>query len=42
MGYMSAWNANKIIDLEQQEAPTAEQIEELQLTEDEQAELDAA
>jgi len=42
MGYMSAWNANNVIDLEQQEAPTAEQIEELQLTEDEQAELDAA
>jgi hypothetical protein len=41
MGYMSSWNANKVIDLEQQEAPTAEQIEELQLTEAEQAELEA-
>jgi hypothetical protein len=41
MGYMSSWNANKVIDLEQQEAPTEEQIEELQLTEAEQAELEA-
>lgn len=41
MGYMSSWNANKVIDLEQQEAPTAEQIEALQLTEEEQAELQA-
>ena len=41
MGYISSWNANKVIDLEQQEAPTAEQIEALQLTEEEQAELDA-
>ena len=31
MGYMASWNANKVIDLEQQEAPTAEQIEALQL-----------
>jgi hypothetical protein len=41
MGYMSSWNANKVIDLEQQETPTEEQIEELQLTEAEQAELEA-
>ncbi|EJM17658.1 hypothetical protein PMI22_03429 [Pseudomonas sp. GM21] len=41
MGYMASWNANKVIDLEQQEAPTAEQIEALQLTEEEQAELQA-
>ncbi|WP_275671706.1 hypothetical protein [Pseudomonas arsenicoxydans] len=41
MGYISSWNANKVIDLVQQEAPTAEQIEALQLTEEEQAELDA-
>ncbi|WP_259698479.1 hypothetical protein [Pseudomonas brassicacearum] len=41
MGYISSWNANKVIDLEQQEAPTAEQIEALQLTEEEQAELQA-
>lgn len=41
MGYMSSWNANKVVDLVQQEAPTAEQIEELQLTEAEQAELEA-
>ena len=41
MGYMVSWNANKVIDLEQQEAPTAEQIEALQLTEEEQAELQA-
>jgi hypothetical protein len=41
MGYISSWNANKVIDLEQQEAPTADQIEALQLTEEEQAELDA-
>lgn len=39
MGYF-AWNANKIIDLEQQDAPTPEQVEELQLTEEEQAELE--
>jgi len=41
MGYLVSWNANKVIDLEQQDAPTAEQIEELQLTETEQAELEA-
>ena len=41
MGYMGSWNANNVIDLEQQETPTAEQIEELQLTEAEQAELEA-
>jgi hypothetical protein len=41
MGYMASWNANKVIDLEQQEAPTAEQIEALQLTEEEQTELQA-
>lgn len=41
MGYMGSWNANNIVDLEQQEAPTVEQIEELQLTEAEQAELEA-
>jgi hypothetical protein len=41
MGYISSWNANKVIELEQQEAPTAEQIEALQLTEEEQAELQA-
>lgn len=41
MGYISSWNANKVIDLEQQEAPTADQIEALQLTEEEQAELQA-
>jgi hypothetical protein len=41
MGYLVSWNANKVIDLEQQDGPTAEQIEELQLTETEQAELEA-
>ncbi|WP_256597498.1 hypothetical protein [Pseudomonas sp. 31-12] len=41
MGYLVSWNANKVIDLEQQDTPTAEQIEQLQLTEDEQAELEA-
>ncbi|ANI61247.1 hypothetical protein ABH908_004202 [Pseudomonas frederiksbergensis] len=41
MGYMGNWNANKVIDLEQQEAPTPEQVEELQLTEAEQSELEA-
>ena len=40
MGYMvSGWNANKITELEQQETPTPEQIEALQLTEAELAEL---
>jgi hypothetical protein len=41
MGYISNWNANQIIDLEQDEVPTPEQIEALQLTEEEQAELQA-
>ncbi|CAH0322799.1 hypothetical protein AF70_00004940 [Pseudomonas sp. KD5] len=41
MGYLVSWNANKVIDLEQQEAPTAEQIETLQLTKEELAELKA-
>jgi Na+-transporting NADH:ubiquinone oxidoreductase subunit NqrA len=35
MGYMASWNANKVVDLEQQETPTAEQIGALQLTEEE-------
>ena len=41
MGYIGKLNANKVVELEQQDAPTEEQIEELQLTETEQAELDA-
>ncbi len=41
MGYMTTWNANKIADLEQLDAPTEEQLEELHLTETEQAELEA-
>jgi len=41
MGYMKAWNANNIVDLEPEETLTPEQIDELQLTEAEQAELDA-
>ena len=40
MGYVVSWNANKVIDLEQQDSPTEEQIEQLQLTEAEQAELE--
>jgi len=40
MDFMSGgWNANEVNDLEQQEAPTPEQIEALQLTEEELAEL---
>ncbi|MBX8620664.1 hypothetical protein K4754_01380 [Pseudomonas glycinae] len=41
MGYMGSWNANHIDELEEQEAPSAEQIEALQLTEEERAELNA-
>ncbi len=41
MGYIGKLNANKVVELEQQDAPTEEQIEELQLTETEQAKLDA-
>ncbi|MDI3399132.1 hypothetical protein ACTJK3_26145 [Pseudomonas sp. 22105] len=41
MGYMGSWNANQIDELEEQEAPSAEQIEALQLTEEERAELNA-
>lgn len=41
MGYMSSWNANKIIDLDHNEVPSEEQIDELQLTESELVELDA-
>ncbi|MEX3777584.1 hypothetical protein [Pseudomonas sp. MYb118] len=41
MGYMGSINANKIIDLELQDVPTEEQIEELHLSESEQAELEA-
>jgi hypothetical protein len=40
MGYVVSWNANKVIDLEQQDSPTEEQVEQLQLTEAEQAELE--
>lgn len=39
MGYLTM-NANKLTDLQQQEAPAPEQLEELQLTEAEQAELE--
>jgi hypothetical protein len=41
MGYMGSLNANPIDELEEQEAPSPEQIEALQLTEEEQAELNA-
>lgn len=41
MGYMGSLNANPIDELEEHEAPSAEQIEALQLTEEEQAELNA-
>ncbi len=41
MGYMGSLNANPIDELDEQETPSAEQIEALQLTEEEQAELNA-
>ena len=43
MGYMSnsGWNANKVTELEEHETLTPEQIEALQLTDEEQAELSA-
>ncbi|WP_256730409.1 hypothetical protein [Pseudomonas sp. ANT_H12B] len=42
MGYMvSGWNANKVVELEEQETLAPEHIEALQLTEEEMAELDA-
>jgi hypothetical protein len=39
MGYMGSWNANRIDELDKQESPGADQIEALQPTEEELAEL---
>ncbi|MHA3735834.1 hypothetical protein ACXR0M_09155 [Pseudomonas sp. Eth.TT006] len=41
MGYLVGFNTNKVVELEEHEVPTAEHIEELQLTEVEQAEVEA-
>ncbi|CEL30104.1 hypothetical protein ACIOUF_11085 [Pseudomonas iridis] len=41
MGYMSSWNANKIVELDEEQARDPEHIEALQLSEEELAELDA-
>ncbi|MCU0121127.1 hypothetical protein N8H74_22920 [Pseudomonas sp. B2M1-30] len=39
MGYMGSWNGNHLDDLDEQEIPSSEQIEALQLSEEELAEL---
>ncbi|WP_367374933.1 hypothetical protein [Pseudomonas lini] len=41
MGYISSWNANKIVELDEQETSHPDHIEALQLSEEELAELDA-
>ena len=41
MGYMSSWNANRIIELDDEQTSETDQTETLQLSEEEQAELDA-
>ncbi|WP_313002287.1 hypothetical protein [Pseudomonas sp.] len=41
MGYMSSWNANRIIELDDEQTSETDQIETLQLSEEELAELDA-
>lgn len=41
MGYMASANANPIVELDEEQTPTQEQIEALQLTEEERTELDA-
>ncbi|WP_256589828.1 hypothetical protein [Pseudomonas sp. Choline-02u-1] len=41
MGYMSSWNANRIVELDDEQTSETDQIETLQLSEEELAELDA-
>lgn len=41
MGYMSSWNANRIIELDDEQTSETDQTETLQLSEEELAELDA-
>ncbi|MFI8398382.1 hypothetical protein ACIGEI_28620 [Pseudomonas sp. NPDC078863] len=41
MGYMSSWNANRIVELDDEQTSETDQTETLQLSEEELAELDA-
>ena len=41
MGYIGSWNANPIDELDEQQTPSPEQLEALQLTDEELAELNA-